>query len=198
MGLPKIIQFSGRPSQKMGGKRLLFSSFLPNIFPLLWWFFKSGKCTIKVLWDIEKSSNNGKNRRKALFFFLSTHFYNGYLHPPLKNTSVHTNKHILYISFVLFVVMIPTIELKLNRNWLGFDSSQVFLTDYILAWFEFILTKIIRSIFFNFSGRRIAVENYPSHPKLRFHLYLFENSRSYSPNSTSYILQSDFTYVVPT
>lgn len=147
MGLPKIIQFSGRPSQKMGGKRLLFSSFLPNIFPLLWWFFKSGKCTIKVLWDIEKSSNNGKNWRKALFFFLSTHFYNGYLHPPLKNTSVHTNKHILYISFVLFVVMIPTIELKLNRNWLGFDSSQVFLTDYILAWFEFILTKIIRSIF---------------------------------------------------
>ena len=133
MGLPKIIQFLGRSSQKMGGKRLLFSSFLPNIFPLLWWFFKSGKGTIKVLWDIEKSSNNGKNWRKALFFFLSTHFYNGYLLPPLKNTSVHTNKrlYVLYISFVLFVVMIPTIELKLNRNWLGFDSSQVFLTNYM-------------------------------------------------------------------
>ena len=199
MGLPKVIQFSGRPSQKMGGKRLLFSSFLPNIFPLLWWFFKSGKCTIKVLWDIEKSSNNGKNWRKALFFFLSTHFYNGYLHPPLKNTSVHTNKRICTIHLLCSICGYDShhwikVKSKLTRIW--FESGIFDRLHTCLIWIH--IDKNNSIYFFNFSGRRIAVENYPSHPKLRFHLYLFENSRSYSPNSTSYILQSDFTYVVPT
>ena len=177
MGLPKIIQFSGRSSQKMGGKRLLFSSFLPNIFPLLWWFFKSGKCTIKVLWDIEKSSNNGKNWRKALFFFLSTHFYNGYLLPPLKNTSVHTNKRICTIHLLCSICGYDShhwikVKSKLTRIWF---ESGIFDKLHVLAWFEFILRKIIRS-------------NLTS--------YLFENSRSYSLSSTSYIFQSNFTYVV--